>query len=594
MASGSIYGTTSNQYIQSCIDWVSTPINKDNKSKVKAELWYRRTNSWSGTPTSGTGTFGITIGEASDSTTFSLTIHNGGTWVKAIELETTVDHNYDGSKSVYISGTGSIPVASLSSTTCAGTVELDKIPRQANITSSQDFTDLDNPTVYYNNPAGNAVDSLMACLSFTGAKDDIPYRSIPTDETSYQFVLTEEERNILRNNTINGSRNIIFYVRTVIGGVTYYSTDTKTFTVAENDDTRPTVTMTATLNNASLPSEFASKFDGMYIQGKSRLDVKLSAEGKYSASILSYSAKIGEEIYNSDSFLSNVLNQDGTVKIIGYAKDSRQFTGSTEQEIDVITYSKPLVIPLGSETAIQCYRSDGNGVRIGNSTSVWIKAKMTHYSVSGQNQCALQWRKKLVADVWNDSIHEWGNLIDKTNDTAIEYNALIPNVEFNLRESYSVQIRAIDDIGEYDIKEFEIPTQDVALHLGAGGTKVSIGTYCDGLEDYTFYSDWKAIFDKGIYGTHYGASSGALLNQNVTDVLEFPKDCTDGITPIIINASTNKDNLPEGNYDYSVGIIHKRAADQYNVILMDYVTGKIAINVCLSGTWTGWKYITPQ
>jgi hypothetical protein len=66
------------------------------------------------------------------------------------------------------------------------------------------------------------------------------------------------------------------------------------------------------------------------------------------------------------------------------------------------------------------------------------------------------------------------------------------------------------------------------------------------------------------------------------------------LTPFLTNDSTNKETLPNGNYCYSVGFVHKRAADQYNVLLMDYRTGKIAINVHLSGTWTGWKYITPQ
>ena len=126
------------------------------------------------------------------------------------------------------------------------------------------------------------------------------------------------------------------------------------------------------------------------------------------------------------------------------------------------------------------------------------------------------------------------------------------------------------------------------MHLGKGGKTVSVGTYCNGLPDYRFYSDWEGQFDKGLWGTS--------RNFNVTDVLAFPatEDCIDGITPIIINDSTRKDNLPSGNYAYSVGIVHKRTYDQYNVILVDYVTGKIAINVHLSGTWTGWKYITPQ
>lgn len=412
-----------------------------------------------------------------------------------------VDHNPGGDQGINIYLTTAIYVGQTS--TYSGYWQLDDIPRQAYITSSPNFTDLDNPTVYYSNPAGNAVSSLRACISFTGANDDIAYRDIPKTGTYYSFMLTDEERNILRNNTTSGSRTVIFYVTTVIGGAVYWSTDAKTFTVVENDDTRPTVTITATLNNGSLPSAFKD----MYIQGKSRLDVSISAQGKYSANILSCSANIGGETYNSNPFLSNVIRQSGTVDVIGYAKDSRQFTGSAKKQIVVAEYSKPLVIPIDSENAITCYRSDGNGKRVGNSTSVWIKAKKSYYSLSGKNQCELQWRKKLVNEVWDDGNeeHEWHDLIPKTDTTTTEYNALLPGVEFDLRKSYSIQIKATDDVGEYDIKGFEIPTQDVAMHLGKGGKNVSIGEYCDYTEDYTFRSAWKAIFDKGIVdGTDTG------------------------------------------------------------------------------------------
>jgi hypothetical protein len=37
------------------------------------------------------------------------------------------------------------------------------------------------------------------------------------------------------------------------------------------------------------------------------------------------------------------------------------------------------------------------------------------------------------------------------------------------------------------------------LHLGKGGKKLSIGTYCTDLEDYTFFSEWDAYFDKDVY-----------------------------------------------------------------------------------------------
>lgn len=512
-------------------------------------------------------------GTYSDYSKGNHTIASGTMWI---------NHNSDGKKTFSISSFTGWLYSSHNYSSNGGSYALTTIPRQATITSAPDFTDLQNPVINYSNPAGTAVDSLMACISFTGATDDIKYRdNISKTGTSYTFSLTDAERNLLRNNTPNGSRNVIFFVRTIIGGVTYHSTCSKKFTVVETDDTRPAVTMTVALNNGSLPS----KFENMCIQGKSKYDVNISAEGKYGATITDIYAVIDGKTYNSVPFTSDVFQRSGEVYIDGYAKDSRGFTKLYRKPIGVVPYSKPLVVPVGSDNAILCYRSDGNGIRVGNSTSVWIKAQRS-YSIQGMNQCALQWRKKLTTEQWVNDDLGWNTLIDNTNTSTDVYNALISGEVFDLKKSYTIQIRAIDEIGEKDVKTFEIPTQDVALHLGRGGKNVSVGTYCDYSQDYTFYSDWVGIFDKGLFGSS--------LNFNVTDVLKFPEECTDGITPIIINSSTNKDNLPSGDYAYSVGIVHKRAADQYNVILMDYVSGKIAINVHLSGTWTGWKYIIPQ
>lgn len=407
-------------------------------------------------------------------------------------------HDEKGDKSITVSLTTAIYVGEASASTYSDRWYLDNIPRQAKITSSPDFTDLENPTVYYNNPAGNAVDSLMACISFTGATDDISYRDISKTGTYYTFMLTDAERDVLRNNTTSKTRDVIFFVHTKIGGNIFYSTSTKKLTIEETDNTRPSVTMNVALDNGSLPS----KFKDMYIQGKSRLNVDLTAQGKYGASISSYSASIDEKRYYSSSFTTDAIVNSGSVFVFGYATDSRGFVGQKDQKISVLAYSKPLVIPIGNENSILCYRSDGNGVRIGNSTSVWIKAKRSYYNLSGKNACALQWRRRLSTEAWDDSAHLWQDLIPKTTTSTDEYNALITGEDeavFELNKSYAIQIRAIDDIGEYDRKDFEIPTQDVALHLGKGGKNVFVGTYCDYSEPYTFYSDWKAIFDKGVY-----------------------------------------------------------------------------------------------
>ena len=410
---------------------------------------------------------------------------------------TYVDHESQGDRSIFVELTTAIYVGTAK--TYTGTWSLDSIPRQAIITSAGEFSDLDNPSFYFSNPGGYPMD---VWLEPNPVNDHLCVRNNIANTGTYTWQLTDSERDELRSKCTGIRCPIRIGLYTRIGGTTYADFVDTTFTMKESEATKPSVSMTATLNNGSLPS----KFDGLYIQGKSRLNVSISAQGKYSAKIIGYSATIGGETYNySKPFTSNVLNKSGAVDIVGRATDSRQFSDFVSKTINVTAYSKPLVIPRGSDTAIQCYRSDGNGNRIGNSTSVWIKAKRSYYSLSGKNQCALQWRRKLVNETWDDNTHKWTDLIAKTSTTTNEYNALLSGVVFDLTKSYSVQIRAIDDLGEYDLKTFEIPTQDVALHLGKGGKNVSVGTYCDYSKERTFYSDWDVYFDKN-------ASVGESLN----------------------------------------------------------------------------------
>jgi hypothetical protein len=414
------------------------------------------------------------------------TIASGTMWIT---------HGSDGSKKFSISSFTGWLYSNYNYSSNGDSYTLTQIPRAATLTSAPNFNDHGNPVIQYSNPAGNSATSLMACISLTGAKDDVAYRNVTKTGTSYTFNLTEAERNVLRKATSKNSRKLYFYLRTMFGTTTYYAKKEVTFSIVEDEDSKPSITMDATLDNSSMPSTF----EDMCIQGKSRYSITLTAEGKYGASIASLYAVVGGVKYNSASFKTDVFNTSDDIAIVGYVTDTRDFTNFTSEPINVIPYSKPLVIPIEGEIAIYCYRSDGNGKRISNSTSVWIKAQRTFYSVSGKNLCALQWRRKLTAEEWNDSVHLWNDLIAKTDTTTSEYDALISGEVFDLKKSYTVQIRAIDDIGEYDVKTIDIPTEDVALHLGKGGKNVSIGAYCDYSKEYTFYSEWDAYFNNEVY-----------------------------------------------------------------------------------------------
>lgn len=428
-------------------------------------------------------------------------VYSGGTYSnftaegdQTIATDTLwIGHNTDGSKTFSISSFTGWLYSNHNYSCSGGSYSLPSIPRKATITEASDFKDTDNPSIKVSNPGGFKMD---VWLEPNPNGDHLCERTGITLTATGQYIwdLTPEEREALRSKCPGKDCTIRLGLCSYVGNTKYTDYKDKKFIMTENSYTKPSVTVTVKLNNGSL----LSQFDGMYIQGKSRVDVTLKPSAKYGANISSYSSKVdGKMYYNELNFTSDAIQNSGSVKVIGYATDSREISGSEEKTINVIEYSKPLVIPHSSENAILCYRSDGNGKRVGNSTSVWVKAKRFYYNLSQKNTCALQYRVKGAAEVWNDSVHKFKDLIPKSG-TGDEYDSLIPGEVFDLKTAYTVQLMAKDDIGEFDIKTFEIPTQDVALHLGKGGKKVAVGTYCTDLDDYTFYSEWKAIFGGGV------------------------------------------------------------------------------------------------
>lgn len=508
-----------------------------------------------------------------------------------------VAHNDDGTKGISVLMNTVVYYGSGSSKAYSGWWELDPIPRGAKITvAPSNFTNATLPTITYTNPLQSNASYLGVCIADSaGLNVYADYRALGKTGTSYTFTSADMVALNKIIEGISGSRkklDVMFVIKTTANGKDYYEGWSSTYEMVATDDTKPTVSMTvAPSNPPSVPSALANT----YIQGKSGVKATITAEGRYKATISM--AEVMADSVGAGCFFTppatkeiatlttEAIRKSGNVEVVGSAKDSRGFTGEAKQTISVTEYSKPLVIPLGSENAILCYRSDGNGKRVGNSSSVWIKAKRSYHSLGGKNRCSLQWRRKRNAEAWNDNDHKWADLIPNTTTNTDEYNALVSG-EFILNESYAVQIKAVDDLGEYDIKDFEIPTQDVALHLGKGGKNVTIGEYCDYSEEYTFKSAWKAIFEKGIEGT--------LINKYAADVLAFAMECQAGLTPFVTR-QTSVNLPPEGQYDFSAGVVHRRSDTQINVYLTDYFRGTIATNTYLEDDgygWLGWKYIT--
>lgn len=132
-------------------------------------------------------------------------------------------HNADGNLPPQ---TVSVYVRITSSTSTSGSISvpMQTINRYATITSAPNFNDEENPVLRYNNPAGNNVSLLQACITNSNGNTTlVPYRNISKLGSSYRFELTEEERDALRNITPNANTVVVrFYVKTILSGQTFY------------------------------------------------------------------------------------------------------------------------------------------------------------------------------------------------------------------------------------------------------------------------------------------------------------------------------------------------------------------------------------
>lgn len=387
---------------------------------------------------------------------------------------------------------------------------LDNIPMNAYITSCADFTDNSNPTVQYKNPIGASAESLDICITFDGSKDDIPYRSLNKSGTSFTFNLTEDERDILRNGTSGSTRNVGFCIRTVIGSTILYDTQYKKLTIQETDKTKPSVSISYSANNGII----SSTFDGLYIKGKSKVNVSITSQAQYGSNITDISTVIQGETYKGSSFTSDyLLNPGDNIQISCTVKDGRGFENSPNPTptIKVYSYEKPKLSNVSGASEVLCYRSNTDGTKNNSSNMIMIKAKKVFSQIlvngSNLNTCTMRYRTKKASST---SFGSW-NTLTTTNDS---YNDLISGT-FDITNAYTIELGVVDTVGESDTIVFDIPTNDVPLHLGEGGKNVGIGRYADTSTEYNVKVGWETYFENNVNISGNLSISG----KNVSDFI---------------------------------------------------------------------------
>lgn len=254
------------------------------------------------------------------------------------------------------------------------------------------------------------------------------------------------------------------------------SSKTFTVTVPNNSSTKPSIS----IDNLSPVSSLGSAFDGLYVQGKSKVKAEFTGSGKYGATISKYTMTVDGKSYgSSQNYTSNYLSNYGQFAVIISVEDSRGFTNSATKNITVIPYSNPKV------NVLICQRCDADGNLDDSGTYLKIKATRSYSKVmSGdvqKNYCQIRYRYKSNAA---SSYSSWSTILesDSESDEVITGALLSGNLAVNT--SYMVQVHAIDDIGENGYTTITIPTDKVFMHRDGARRSIAIGGYIE--EDNTF------------------------------------------------------------------------------------------------------------
>lgn len=504
MASGTINLGTSN-HLTAQIKWTATANGTAaNTSTVKVTVQVARSYG-SAYTTSGTFKGSVTVGGTTKSISKYAQVSTG--WVTVYTLTIEKAHNDDGTGTCYIAGTIKGPT----DTTMEGltvsnsaTVTLDRIPRGANITAAPNFNDEDDPTISYSNPAGSAVSSLAACISLTGAKDDVPYREISLTGTSYTFNLTEAERKTLRAaTTTSNSRTVRFYIRTVIGDQTLRNSVEKTLSIV---NAAPTLTATVTDGNAATVALTGDP--NVLVKYYSNASASATYAAQKEASVTSYSVTSGGKSLSTVPATFSAV-ESGEFKFT--VTDSR---GNTTAK----TVTKPLV----NYVKLSCNLGDEKPDAEGNFT---LKARGNYFNGSFgavANTLTVQYRHKAQDGEWED----WVAMPATASGNTYAAEAQITGLDYRLAHVF--QVKAVDQVcnclsvertirvfplfdwGETDFK-FNIPVYD------ENGDKLCnpypVGSYYISANDISpaslFGGTWERIENRFLWGAPSNSTLGA-------------------------------------------------------------------------------------
>lgn len=398
-------------------------------------------------------------------------------------------HNADGTKTIPISfriftdNRYFLPVE----LNASGNMDLTRIPRQANITSANNFTSVQNPSMSFNNPGGF---SLNLRLEIPGAT--INRNNISSGGGNYTFELTETERNLLYSKCPNSNTLTVRYVvATILNGVeTWWSILDRTMTVVNSNPSFSNFECkdinTATKNLTGSDQKYIKKYSNLrvIISNANKMIAKnYATENYYNVVAGDKSTKVS---YSETAEVSGTINGINSNVVSVYATDSRNNQTLVSKSIDAIDFSEILL------QSIKFERKDGVG------TTVRITGSGKYDNVNFGNITntikTIQYRKKQKTETAWGAWTSIKNLFVINTDTG---NFTATNVEltsdtFIFGTEYDVEVKATDELSVSQMS-IEVASGEILMDA-LKGHGVNFGGIYDEEEGGSLQVDSKDIF----------------------------------------------------------------------------------------------------
>lgn len=454
-----IYGSCSGSSGSKYDLWLNVKQNsqsiEDNKSNVTLKLLLKRNDGYSASAynlTESSNSIVLKVG-GKEKVNKNLTIDTrNGVTVTLATWTGDVTHETDGTLSLSLSGSFTMGGTSLSGGSVSGSFECTDIPRASTLTLSKSSL---NPEDTVGATLSVASESFNHKIKWSLGESSVTH-SLSSGVTKDAFTVplswSEEIKNAKSGNI---SVTLATYKGTKKIGSKAYSLK---LIIPATDEFLPQFSLVTVRIDNEVPQEI-----GEYVKGKSQ--IKLNIENlslKHGATVSSYTAKVGASSKTSIPAIFD-LTKSGEITISLTVKDSRGFSVTKSEKINVLGYSAPTV------SVNNLYRCDESGNKTTSGTSILCDLKTNYSSLNEKNNPVVTCKyKKAGGDIFS-------------GETPIDESVqILGNGEFLNNSSYILAFKITDSITtDNDFIEVLVPSADIPFNIRKGGKGASFGCYSE-------------------------------------------------------------------------------------------------------------------